>query len=64
MGLNWPENSSRIRSSRIRRAIKEETGTDFKPEAGDPTWLPVEGFLDKTSDPEVLLGEVKKLLAK
>ena len=45
-------------------AIKEETGTDFKPEAGDPTWLPVEGFLDKTSDPEVLLGEVEKLLVK
>ncbi len=45
-------------------AIKEETGTDFKSEAGDPTWLPVEGFLDKTSDPEVLLAEVEKLLAK
>ncbi len=45
-------------------SIKEETGTDFKPAAGDPSWLPVEGYLDKTSDPEVLLAEVEKLLPK
>ena len=45
-------------------SIKEETGTDFKTAAGDTTWLPVDGYLDKTSDPEILLGEVEKLLAK
>lgn len=45
-------------------SIKEKTGTDFKSAAGDPSWLPVEGYLDKTSDPEVLLGEVEKLLGK
>ena len=45
-------------------SIKEETGTDFKSAAGDPSWLPVDGYLDKTSDPDVLLGEVEKLLAK
>ena len=45
-------------------SIKEETGTDFKSAAGDPSWLPVDGYMDKTSDPEVLLGQVEKLLAK
>jgi CheY-like chemotaxis protein len=45
-------------------SIKEETGTDFKSAAGDSSWLPVDGYLDKTSDPEILLGEVEKLLAK
>ena len=44
-------------------SVREKTGTDFKSAAGDPSWLPVEGFLDKTSDPEVLLAEVEKLLA-
>ncbi len=45
-------------------SIKEKTGTDFKSEAGDPSWLPVEGYLDKTVEPEVLIAEVEKLLAK
>ena len=45
-------------------SIKEETGTNFKLAAGDPSWLPVEGYLDKTSDPKVLIAEVEKLLAK
>jgi CheY-like chemotaxis protein len=45
-------------------SIKEKTGTDFKSTAGDQSWLPAEGFLDKTDDPEVLLAEVEKLLAK
>ncbi len=45
-------------------SIKEATGTDFKSAAGDPSWLPVEGYLDKTSDPDALIAEVGKLLAK
>ena len=45
-------------------AIKEKSGVDFKSAAGDPTWLPVDGFLDKPVAPGVLIEEVGKLLAK
>ncbi len=44
--------------------VKGKTGIDFKPTAGDPTWCPVDGFLDKPVEPEILLAEVKKLLQK
>ena len=43
-------------------AIKEKTGIDFKPEAGDETWLPVEEFLDKPVRPEQLIEKVESLL--
>ena len=44
--------------------VKGKTGIDFKSTAGDPTWCPVDVFLDKPVEPEVLLAEVKKLLQK
>ncbi len=44
--------------------IKGKTGINFKSTAGDPTWCPVDGFLDKPVEPEVLLAEVRKLLQK
>jgi CheY-like chemotaxis protein len=44
--------------------VKEETGLDFKPAAGDPTWCPVEGFLDKPVKPDTLIAEVEKLLSE
>jgi CheY-like chemotaxis protein len=44
--------------------VKEKTGIDFKASAGDPTWLPVDGFLDKPVNPDNLLAEVEKLLSK
>ena len=44
--------------------VKDKTGIDFKPAAGDPTWCPVDGFLDKPVEPEILLAEVEKLLSK
>ena len=37
-------------------SITEKTGTDLKSEAGDPSWMPVEGYLDKTVKPDVLIG--------
>ena len=43
--------------------IEDKTGLEFKSEAGDEEWLPVEVFLDKPVDPETLLAEVKKLLS-
>ena len=44
--------------------VKGETGIDFKSTAGDSTWCPVDGFLDKPVDHDVLLAEVRKLLQK
>jgi len=43
--------------------IKKETGIDFKATAGDPTWCPVDAYLEKPIEPEKLLTEVAKLLA-
>lgn len=45
-------------------AVKSRTGLDFKPTAGDPMWCPVDGFLDKPIEHDVLLGEIKRLLSK
>ena len=44
--------------------VKGETGLDFKPAAGDPTWCPVQGFLDKPVKPDILIAEVEKLLSE
>jgi CheY-like chemotaxis protein len=44
-------------------AVKQKTGLDFKMEAGDPSWLPVEEFLDKPVKPNVLLEKVEDLLS-
>lgn len=45
-------------------SAKEKTGIDFETAAGDGTWLPVEGFLNKPVEPEALLGKVRNLLHK
>jgi CheY-like chemotaxis protein len=44
--------------------IKGKTGIDFKTTAGDKTWCPVDGFLDKPVDHDLLLAEVERLLKK
>lgn len=44
--------------------VENKTGFEFKSTAGDEEWLPVEGFLDKPVEPDVLLAEVEKLLKK
>ncbi len=44
--------------------VKQKTGLDFKSEAGDESWLPVEEFLDKPVKPNVLLEKVENLLQK
>ncbi len=48
----------------ILTAVKERTGLGFKSTAGDPVWLPVDGFLDKPVEPQILLAEVKKLMTQ
>jgi CheY-like chemotaxis protein len=45
-------------------AVKGRSGIDFKSTAGDPAWCPVDGFLDKPVESDVLLAEVRKLLQK
>ena len=45
-------------------AVKDKTGIDFRPEAGDETWLPVEEFLDKPVKPDILVQKVEALLRK
>ena len=43
--------------------VKQKTGIDFKSTAGDPTWCPVDSFLEKPVEPEILIEEVRKLLS-
>jgi len=43
--------------------IKEKTTFDFRPKKGGPDWCSVESYLDKPVEPEVLLGEVERLLS-
>lgn len=43
-------------------SIEEKTGVEFKSSTGDPTWLPINTFLDKPVEPDVLLAEIGKLL--
>ncbi|KPK42335.1 MAG: hypothetical protein AMJ65_07795 [Phycisphaerae bacterium SG8_4] len=43
--------------------VEQRTGIGFKSTAGDPEWLPVDGFLDKPVEPQVLIAEVKKVLS-
>ena len=45
-------------------AVKEKFGMNFKPAAGDQDWLPVEDYLDKPVEPDVLLEKVASLLQK
>ena len=43
-------------------AIKGETGLDFKGEAGNETWLPVDAFCDKPLKPEELIMKIEELI--
>ncbi len=45
-------------------AIKEKRGLDFKKEAGDKIWLPVDDYCEKPLKPEDLISKVNNLLNK
>jgi CheY-like chemotaxis protein len=45
-------------------AVKEKTGLDFKNEAGDEVWLPVDDYVDKPLKPNELISKVEALLRK
>ena len=42
--------------------VRQKTGLDFRADAGDPDWLPVDGFIEKPVNPQILVEEVQKLL--
>ncbi len=42
--------------------VGKQTGIDFKTTAGDPTWCPVDGYLEKPVEPDTLVAEITKLL--
>jgi CheY-like chemotaxis protein len=42
--------------------IDTESNLDFKSEAGDPAWLPVDDYMVKPFEPKALLAKVQKLL--
>ncbi len=43
-------------------AIKQNTGLDFKKEAGDDVWLPVDDYCDKPLNPEQLILKVEQFI--
>jgi hypothetical protein len=43
--------------------VDKKTSIDFKSTAPDPVWLPVDVYMNKPVQPDVLLTEIKKLLA-
>lgn len=45
-------------------AIKQKTGLDFKKEAGDDAWLPVDDYVEKPLTSDKLLSKVETLLSK
>lgn len=45
-------------------SIKERMGFDFKTEAGDEVWLPVDDYVDKPLKPEELIAKVERLLSR
>lgn len=45
-------------------ALKERKGLDFKKEAGDEVWLPVDDYCDKPLKPEELISKVNQLIEK
>lgn len=45
-------------------ALKDKMGLDFKKEAGDNVWLPVDAYLEKPLKPEELISKVEHFLRK
>jgi len=45
-------------------AVKESTGFDFKKEAGDEAWLPVDDYCDKPLNADELVLKVENFLKK
>jgi CheY-like chemotaxis protein len=48
----------------LKDSVSGDAGIDYRTEDGKTVWVPVSGFLKKPVDPEVLLKEVRSLLAR
>lgn len=46
----------------ITTGIDKELNIDFKKEAGNETWLPVDDYIVKPVDPKILLEKISNLL--
>ena len=44
--------------------VKEKTIFDFRPRADGPDWCSVDAYLDKPVEPDMLLAEIERQLAK
>jgi len=42
--------------------VDKEMQIDYKSEAGDADWLPVDGYLQKPVEPKTLLARVREIL--
>jgi CheY-like chemotaxis protein len=42
--------------------VDRKMGMDFKSEAGDTSWLPVDDYIVKPIDPKALISKVQKLI--
>lgn len=42
--------------------IKDELGFDFKKDAGDESWLPVEAYIDKSEDIDIIVSTAEELI--
>ncbi len=45
-------------------ALKDKMGLDFKKEAGDSVWMPVEDYLEKPLKPEELISKIEHFLRR
>lgn len=61
--LKWDKNYKDIPILMLT-AIKERTGLDFKNEAGDEVWLPVDDYVEKPLKAQELIAKVDSLLGK
>ena len=44
--------------------VKDKTGFDFSPKPDGPDWCSVDVYLEKPVEPEILIEEIEKLIAK
>jgi len=56
---------SRLKDTKLLMltSVDSVMNINFKAEAGDPTWLPVDDYLTKPLQPKILLDKIQNLIA-